>query len=177
MPHLRAQNRRPVQEQINFCQRCGGALAEKEIEGRARRYCPACGFVVFLDPKVAAAGLVQVDGRLVLVRRGIEPAMGRWAFPSGYVDRGESLEEAAAREVREETGLEVRVTRLVGVYSRPGDAVILAVYAAERVGGSLLAGADAEEVGLFSTDELPPLPFPHDYDILRDWRSMRREPR
>ena len=101
--------------------------------------------------------------------------MGRWAFPSGYVDRGEALEEAAAREVREETGLEVRVTRLVGVYSRPGDAVILAVYAAERVGGSLLAGADAEEVGLFSADELPPLPFPYDYDILRDWRSMRRD--
>ncbi len=164
-----------MQEQVNFCQRCGGALAEKEIEGRVRRYCPACGFVVFLDPKVAAAVLVEVDGRLVLVRRGIEPAMGRWAFPSGYVDRGEALEAAAAREVREETGLEVHVTRLVGVYSRPGDTVILAVYAAERVGGSLLAGADADEVGLFSADELPPLPFPHDYDILRDWRSIKRE--
>ncbi len=168
-----------MQEQINFCQRCGGALADKEIEGRARRYCPACGFVLFLDPKVAAAVLVEVDGRLVLVKRGIEPALGRWAFPSGYVDRGEALEEAAAREIREETGLEVRVTRLVGVYSRPGDTVILAVYAAERVGGSLLAGADAEEVGLFSADELPPLPFPYDYDILRDWRdwrAVRRDP-
>ncbi len=162
-----------MQEKTNFCQRCGGALAQKEIEGRAHHYCPACGFVVFVDPKVAAAVLVEVDGRLVLVRRGIEPAMGRWAFPSGYVDRGEALEEAAAREVREETGLEVRVTRLVGVYSRPGDAVILAVYAAERVGGSLLAGADASEVGLFAADELPPLPFPHDYDILRDWRDWR----
>ena len=164
-----------MQEQINFCQRCGAALAEKEVEGRARRYCASCGFIVFLDPKVAAAVLVEVDGRLVLVRRGIEPAMGRWAFPSGYVDRGEALEEAAAREVREETGLDVRVTRLVGVYSSPGDAVILAVYAAELVGGSLLAAADAEEVGLFSADELPPLPFPRDYDILRDWRSMRRD--
>ncbi len=164
-----------MQQQINFCQRCGAALAEKEIEGRGRHYCPACGFVVFLDPKVAAAVLVEVDGRLVLVKRGIEPALGRWAFPSGYVDRGEALEEAAAREVREETGLDVRVTRLVGVYSRSGDAVILAVYVAERVGGSLLAGADAEEVGLFSADDLPPLPFPHDYEILRDWRSMRRE--
>ena len=165
-----------MQEQPNFCQRCGGALAEKEIESRVRRYCPACGFVVFLDPKVAAAVLVEVDGRLVMVKRGIEPAIGRWAFPSGYVDRGEALEVAAAREVREETGLEVRVTRLVGVYSRSGDAVILAAYAAERVGGSLVAGADADEVGLFSAEELPPLPFPHDYDILRDWRSTRREP-
>ena len=164
-----------MQEQVNFCQRCGGTLAEKEIEGRARRYCAACGFVVFLDPKVAAAVLVEIDDRLVMVRRGIEPAMGRWAFPSGYVDRGEALETAAVREVREETGLEVRVTRLVGVYSTPGEAVILAAYAAEWVGGCLLAGADADEVGLFSADELPPLPFPHDYDILRDWRSMRRE--
>ena len=158
--------------QINYCQNCGGDLSEKDIEGRRRPYCPACGFIVFLDPKVAAVVLVEVDSKLVLIKRGIEPAMGRWAFPSGYVDRGEVVEEAAAREVREETGLEVKVGRLVGVYSRPGEAVILVVYEAERVGGALRAGADAAETRLFSLDDLPPLPFPHDSDILRDWRSI-----
>ena len=156
--------------QINYCQSCGGGLSEKDVEGRRRPHCPACGFVVFLDPKVAAVVLVKVEGKLVLIKRGIEPAMGRWAFPSGYVDRGEVVEAAAAREVREETGLEVEVGRLVGVYSRPGEAVILVVYEAERVGGTLHAGADAAEIGLFSLDDLPPLPFPHDSDILRDWR-------
>ncbi len=157
-------------EQINFCQSCGGDLSEKEVEYRRRPYCPACGFVVFLDPKVAAVVLVEIDSKLVLIKRGIEPAMGRWAFPSGYVDRGEVVEVAAAREVREETGLEVEVGRLVGVYSRPGEAVILVVYEAERVGGTFRAGADAEQTGLFSLDDLPPLPFPHDAEILRDWR-------
>ena len=84
---------------INFCQRCGKELSETQIEGRTRPHCPACGYVVYLDPKVAAAVLVQEDGKLLLVKRGVEPAMGEWAFPSGYVDRGEVVEDAARREV------------------------------------------------------------------------------
>ena len=157
--------------QINYCQSCGHRMGQREIEHKLRPSCPSCGYVAFVDPKVATVAIVPMDGKLVLVRRGIEPALGAWAFPSGYVDRGEVLEEAAAREVSEETGLDVRVTGLVGVYSEAGNPVVLAVYAARPVGGNLKAGGDAQEVGLFATDDLPPLPFPHDYEILRDWRK------
>ena len=69
--------------------------------------------MVFHDPKLAAAVLVTVDGKLVMVRRGVEPAVGRWAFPSGYVDQGEAVEDAAVREVKEETGLDVLISAFV----------------------------------------------------------------
>ena len=156
-----------------FCQRCGHRLTQKSIEEKDRSYCESCGFIAFQDPKVAAAVLVTIDGELVLVRRGNEPALGRWSFPSGYVDRGESVEDGAVREVREETGLDVTLTGLVGLYSKTGSPVVLAVYTANAVGGRLQAGHDATEVGLFGPDELPPLPFDHDEQILSDWRERK----
>ena len=128
--------------------------------------------MVFLDPKIAAVVLVSWDGKLVMVRRATEPAIGKWSFPSGYVDRGEVVEDGAAREVREETGLEVRLTGFVGLYSRRDNPVVLAVYAAEVVGGTLKPGSEVQEVALFAPDKLPTLPFPHDDEILRDWSGL-----
>ncbi len=148
-------------------------MVDRAVERKTRRACPACGFIAFQDPKVAAAVLVLMDGGLVLVKRGVAPAIGRWAFPSGYIDRGESVEDGAIREVGEETGLIVRTTGLVGLYSENGSAVILAAYSAQVMGGTLTAGHDADEVGTFALDDLPPLPFPHDDRILRDWRAMK----
>ena len=161
-----------MQREARYCQQCGGALGQKEIEGKTRPHCSGCGLTVFLDPKIAAVTLIAEEGRLVLIRRGVEPEIGRWSFPAGYVDRGESVEDAAIRETLEETGLRVRLNGLVGLYSGAGRAVVLAVYSAEIVGGALEAGHDAQEVALFPQDELPPLPFPHDYQILKDWRAF-----
>ena len=107
-----------MEADFSYCARCGHALIVEEVHGRLRPRCPDCGHIVFLDPKLAAVVLVAIDGKLLLVRRANEPALGEWSFPSGYVDRGEAVEDAAAREVREETGLIVKVTRLLGVYSR-----------------------------------------------------------
>jgi ADP-ribose pyrophosphatase YjhB (NUDIX family) len=129
--------------------------------------------VLFFDPKVAAVVLVSADDKLVLVRRGIEPAIGRWSFPAGYVDRGESVEDAAVREVGEETGLDIQLTSLIGLYSGRGSPVVLAVYSAQVVGGALAPGGDARETALFHPDDLPSLPFPHDDQILDDWRGLR----
>ena len=161
-----------MRQELNYCQRCGHTLAEKSIENKPRRYCPACGYVAFLDPKVAAAVLALTNGKLVMVKRGVEPSLGRWAFPSGFVDRGESVEDAAVREVKEETGLDVRLTGLVGLYSGEGSTIVLAAFAAEVTGGTLRPGHDATEAALFNLDGLPPLPFPHDDRIVSDWRAI-----
>ena len=160
--------------EFKYCSRCGHTLSEKSIEDRPRPHCPSCGHVVFLDPKLAVVMLISVDGKLVMVRRATEPALGRWSFPSGYVDRGEPVEEAGQREVMEETGLDVRVRELVGLYSARDRMVVLAAYSADVVGGSLQAGHEVHEAALFSIDELPPLPFPHDYEILNDWSRLAR---
>ena len=161
-----------MSEDFRFCHRCGGRLTLRTVHDKARPTCPDCGYVVFLDPKLAVVVLVSMDGRLVLVRRAIEPALGRWSFPSGYVDRGETVEEAAReREVHEETGLEVRLTGFVGLYSGRDNPVVLAVYSADVTGGELVVGYEAEDVGLYPPDELPDMPFPHDEQILADWRT------
>ena len=106
------------------------------MEGYQRPVCPACGWTYYEDPKVAVAVLIGRDGRILLNRRAIQPGLGKWSFPSGYVNRGEVLEAAAAREVQEETGLEVQIRSLFGVYSERGNAVILVVYTADATVGS-----------------------------------------
>ena len=90
-------------EDYRFCPRCGGALASGLKDGEPPRLvCAACGFVFYLDPKVAACTICMVDGGIVLLKRSIEPAVGKWVFPGGFVDRGEAVAAAAVRETLEE---------------------------------------------------------------------------
>jgi len=153
-----------------FCLRCGSALEAGAGPG-GRPRCPACGHVQFADPKVAAAVILDRDGHILLARRNHEPGLGRWSFPSGFVDRGELVEAAAERETFEEVGLHIAVERLVGVYSAPGDPVVLIVYAAAAPEDTEpVAGAEAFEVGWFDPGELPPLAFERDVEIIADWR-------
>ena len=159
-------------EQIHYCQRCGSGVAEQLHQDRMRPVCTSCGTVVFLDPKVVAGVIAAVDGRVVMVRRNMEPGIGRWTFPAGFVDRGESVEEAAVREMVEESGLRVRISGLLGVYSRAGEAIVLIVYSGDVTGGTLAAGPEAQEAGLFDPGKLPPLAFERDTAIMADW--MRR---
>src|SRR5690606_34682067 len=103
--------------------------------------------------------------------------LGRWSFPSGYIDRGELVEAAAERETLEEVGLHIAVERLVGVYSAPGDPVVLIVYAAGAPeGAEPVAGDEAFEVGWFLPDALPPLAFERDIEIIADWRRADADP-
>ncbi len=159
-----------------FCPRCGAALEAGAGPG-GRPRCPACGHVLFADPKVAAAVILERDGRLLLTRRNHEPGLGRWSFPSGFIDRGELVEAAAERETFEEVGLHVAVERLVGVYSAPGDPVVLIVYAAAApADADPVAGDEAFEVGWFAPEDLPPLAFERDVEIIEDWRRADAAP-
>ena len=85
----------------------------------------------------------------MMVRRAIQPGYGLWSIPGGYVDRGEVVEEAAVREVWEETGLKVEIQRMVGLFSEHEHPVVVAVFAAREVGGNLNAGAETLELGFF----------------------------
>ncbi|MFZ5855830.1 MAG: NUDIX domain-containing protein [Chloroflexota bacterium] len=148
--------------QINYCPRCGTAVNLEKKLGKVRPVCPACGWMHFSDPKVAAAVLVERKGRVLLVRRVNEPFRGLWTLPAGFVDAEEDPASAAARECLEETGLTVRVTRVVDIiagreHERGADFVI--VYAAEVRSGILTAGDDADDVRWFERSSLPPLAF------------------
>ena len=155
----------------SFCQRCGAPLGARQAFGRERSACTECDYVHFEDPKVAVGVVSARDGRLLLVKRNHEPKLGEWSFPSGYMDAGEVLEEGAAREVKEETGLDVRIDRLIGAYSDAGRRVIFLPYAATIVGGELAVGPECQAVEFFDLDALPGLAFDHDDEVIAAWRS------
>lgn len=163
-------------DSIRFCPHCGRPIERRHVAGRLRPHCPTCQVTFFADPKLAVAVLIVQGGRIVLQRRTIDPGLGRWTFPSGFVERGERVEDAALREVREEVGLDVKLTRLLGLYSTAGHPVVLAVYLAEPVGGQLVAGDETDDVGLFAPDELPELAFEHDEEIIRAWLTEAGQP-
>ena len=161
-------------DDTNYCQRCGHTLEQREFEGSPRPTCPSCGFIVFLDPKVAVVVLVEACNKLLFVQRGVEPQIGKWCFPGGYVDRGEEVEAAARREVREETGLKVDITGLIGVYSLEANPVIVVAYSGRMAGGELVAGTDAQDAGWFDVGALPDLAFPHNVLIIEDWEQTQK---
>ena len=155
-----------------FCPLCAAPLATRHLHAAPRLACPNCDFIHFADPKLAVGTLVQdTRGRLLYTQRNHEPAMGAWAWPSGFVDRGEELRAAAVREVREETGIEAVIDRLIDVYSRDGDPLVFVAFAGHAVGGELRIGAEATDVRFFPLDALPPHAFPHDARILQAWRD------
>jgi 8-oxo-dGTP diphosphatase len=163
---------------MQFCPRCATPLTWRSTGDRERPTCPECGFVFYLNPVVGAGALVEKDGRVVLVRRGVEPKTGYWSLPAGYVEADEMAEEAAIREMEEETGLEIEIDDLLGVYSFGGEPQtgVLILYAAHPVGGKLRAGDDAQEVRIFAPAETPPddqIAFGTHLQALRDWRRAR----
>jgi ADP-ribose pyrophosphatase YjhB (NUDIX family) len=162
---------------VKFCPECASPVVWRVVAGRERAACPTCSFVHYEDPKLVAVALIPIERKLVLGRRSINPRRGYWSFPSGYVDRGEPVHNAAIREVNEETCLVVEIEELLGLYSEPNNPVVLAVYITRAVGGTLEAGDEMSEVGLFATDAMPELAFPNDHRILADWMAFRRKKR
>jgi len=157
-----------------FCPACGGALEKRLLKASEpeRLVCSKCGFVFYLDPKVAVGTIITTgNSQLVLVRRAIEPGYGLWVFPGGFVDRGEDLASAAVREAREECGLDVRLDRLVNIYSYADAAVIIVVYAATMMGGELCHDDECLEAKLFHPRDLPwdELAFRSTREALRDY--------
>lgn len=159
---------------FRFCPRCGHALEQRQLRpgDPARLVCPSCAFVFYLDPKVAVGTIIRTAAdQIVLVRRAIEPGYGKWVFPGGYVDRGEPLTDAAVREAREESGLEVRLDGLVNIYSYAGRAPVIVVYAATAIGGRLAIDDESLESAELATSSIPwdALAFRSTHEALRDY--------
>lgn len=147
-----------MEAEYRFCPHCGHGLAPRPAEhdaGRNRPTCDRCGYIYYANPKVAAGALFIYEGGYLLTRRAIEPGRGLWVFPGGYVDRGETLEDAAVRETREEVGLEVAVQGLLGAFSFTGSPVVVAVFRARVTGGRLQLGPECLEAASYAPDRIP----------------------
>jgi 8-oxo-dGTP diphosphatase len=161
----------PALEDVRFCPRCG---AEATITYPRSITCGTCGYGAFYNPKpVACAIPATPDDHIVLLQRGFEPQRGLWSMPGGFVDLGESVEEAAIRETKEETNLDIEITDLVGVYSRSTDRIVVVVYAA-RTDGTPTRTEEALEVEAFRPTTIPwdQLAFWSDGRALRDYLRL-----
>jgi ADP-ribose pyrophosphatase YjhB (NUDIX family) len=156
---------------IRFCPHCGQPIAQQVKFGKVRPVCPACGYIHFDDPKVAAVVFIEQDDKVLLILRGIDPQRGKWDCPAGYVDRGEDPAQAAVRETAEETGLRVEIARLIDVLFDNGIIVIL--YAAQVVGGALRAQDDAADARWFGPLDLPELAFRSTQVLITTWSGKR----
>jgi len=161
-----------IQDEIRFCPRCGNPVTPKERFGRLRPVCPACKWIYFADPKVAAAVLLQEQDQVLLVQRAHPPYAGLWTLPAGFVDAEEDPALAAIRECWEETGLEVQIEGILGIkhgreHPRGADFVIF--YRASLKGGLLKAGDDAQAAQWFERGNLPSLAFQSTRDVLEKW--------
>jgi 8-oxo-dGTP diphosphatase len=158
---------------FQFCPRCAAPLETRPAHGKPRPVCPACGFIHFANPRVAVALFLAEPGRVLLVRRGMPPERGRWALPAGFVDAGERPEAAAAREMREETGLEVAVVRLLEVTFEEASQAIVLLYRVRLCGGELGAADDVDEARWFGREDLPDLAFESTRRAVSAWLAGR----
>ena len=159
--------------EYRFCPKCGGELDKRIVKATEpkRLICRACSFIFYQDPKVVAGTLFTLNGGIVLLKRGVEPAIGKWVFPGGYVDRGESVQDAAIRETKEESRLDVKLGPLLNVYSYPRSPNVIVVYTAEVIGGELAAADESTDAGIFAPKEVPwhDLAFESTRDALNDY--------
>ena len=158
---------------FRFCPVCGGAFksARIKVNEPARLVCSGCDFVFYLDPKLVACSIVEIKDKIVLLKRAVEPEKGKWVVPGGYVDRGEKVETATLREIKEECGIDVRIKNLLGVYSYPGWLEVVIVYVAEYQSGELVTGHESMDMKLLSLSDRPwdNLAFRSTKDALRDY--------
>ena len=153
----------PALEDVRFCPRCGRPA---EVEFPRSLRCAACGYAALFGPDPVAATVPRdEEGRIWLLRRALHEGAGLWSFPGGYVELGESVEDAARRETREEMEIDVVLGRMVGVYSREDTRAVLVVFDARAL-GIPRETAEASEVRAFAPDELP-------WDELAFWSTRQ----
>ncbi|HOF74483.1 MAG TPA: NUDIX domain-containing protein [Syntrophales bacterium] len=161
-----------------FCHSCGGPVSVKEEDGINRDFCPACSLVFYENPLPVVSAIVAEDRRVLLVKRGKSPYKGSWCLPTGFAEIGESIEEAALRELEEETGIKGRILALTDVQSYKsrfyGDLLFVS-YEAEQTGGVLKPGSDTVEARYFPVDRLPRLAFPSNRDAMRSYIRSKSE--
>lgn len=155
-----------------YCPGCGEPLRLQYVaaEERERLVCSSCAEIFYVNPKVVAGVVPTRNGRVWLLRRAIQPQLGAWTFPAGFMEMGETVEQAARRETFEELHLDVNITRLLSIYSRPESPTVLIVYLADAL-SEPTGGSEALEFASFDPDSIPwsRLAFWNTEAALRDW--------
>jgi len=160
-----------MSREFTYCPLCGAPLTRAHEGDRVRMKCGTCSFIDYRNPAPAVGVIIVEDGRVLLVKRRLDPYRGLWAIPSGYIEYDEDAQSTGVREAHEETGLAVEIDALHAVescFDDPRGNTLLVLYRGHAVGGELRAGDDAEEVRFFPLSDLPPIAFEAHRKTLRE---------
>jgi len=166
---------------VRFCPMCGGPLEMRIVapDHKENKVCTKCGFVYFLGPKLVAGCIIAKGDRTLLLRRGLEPSLGKWTYPGGFVDLGETPEKCALRETLEEVGMTVRYPELLGIYADRNDPkpIIVVTYLVRPGTETPIVTPEATEVRYFGIDEIPwdDLAFDTTVQAIKAWASRTRK--
>jgi mutator protein MutT len=153
-----------------YCPYCKSDLKTVCLDNRSRLQCPSCKWINYLNPIPAVVALLRNDrGDVLLVKRAVDPALGKWALPAGYIEIDETVEQALKRELHEETGLKAHKLRLLGVYIQKSvyyESVLTIGYIVDSYSGELRAGDDADDVAFRNISDITDLPFESHRKIL-----------
>tara|TARA_Y100000768_G_C23860677_1_gene625529 strand:- start:325 stop:864 length:540 start_codon:yes stop_codon:yes gene_type:complete len=140
-----------------YCIKCGSKTKNVKIaeDNYRRNVCLKCKYIHYVNPKIIVGTLPILGNKLLLCKRSISPGYGKWTFPSGYMEMGESLEDGARRESNEEANLELDILKLYGNYSIPDIGQVLFVYLGLIISKNFKAGSETSEVKLFNVREIP----------------------
>ena len=167
-----------IKRKFKYCIFCGAELSLQTVEDRYRLVCPGCGWIHYENPLPCAAAFVSnKQGEILLVERGVEPAKGEWALPSGFIEIDETPQAACLRELKEETGLGGKILRLLGVYAQESvmyKHVLIIGYEVEAT-GVLSPGSDSISVRYFLPTELPEIAFSSHQEMIEDGIRRRQE--
>ncbi|MDP6134916.1 MAG: NUDIX hydrolase [Arenicellales bacterium] len=142
---------------MNFCSHCGKSVSLKipEDDNRPRHVCDNCGNIHYQNPKIVAGCIPEWQGKILLCRRAIEPRYGLWTIPAGYMENGETLEQAACRETEEEACARVDLDGLYAVYNIPHVSQVYTIFRGQLADGAFAPGAESLETELFEENQIP----------------------
>ncbi|TWB50976.1 NUDIX hydrolase [Nitrospirillum viridazoti] len=144
-------------------------------EDRERLVCPDCGYIAYDNPKIVVGSVALWQDRILLCRRAIQPRIGYWTLPAGYMELGETSQDGAAREAWEEAGARLSIGPLLAVYNIPRISQVQLIYLARLTSPNIAAGPESQEVALFAWDDIPwtDLAFPSVDWALREYEARR----
>ena len=161
-----------------FCPYCGENIILKNENDILREYCPSCNVFFYDNPLPVVSSVLEKNRKILLVKRKNKPYKGMWCLPSGFAETGETIETAALRELKEETGIKAKITTLVDADSCKnylyGDLIFLS-FEVEQTGGKLEAGDDAIDTKYFPIDKIPKLAFSSNTKAVEAYIKSKKE--
>jgi len=162
---------------MKFCSQCGNPVSEEIPEGdnRERFVCPSCHTIHYQNPRIIAGCLALHEDQVLLCKRSIEPRLGKWTLPAGFLENGETIEEGALREMQEEANANATILDIYTMFSLPHISQIYMFFRAQLTDLNFFPGDESEDVRLFREDEIPwdDLAFPVVYDTLKFYLEDR----